>query len=140
MKRVLLLAALLAAGCGDAGDYPPVSGRVTLDGKPLAGARVLFQPDGAGKLEAGRGSLATTDADGRFALTQIGAKGAAGAKVGRHRVVVSKADREVKADDDKGGGPGGKEVVPAKYSTESTLTFDVPAGGTAGADFALTTK
>ena len=42
----VVLAGLVAvAGCGEKGKtFVPVSGVVTLDGKPLAGGNVVFQP------------------------------------------------------------------------------------------------
>ena len=70
--RTFSLAGLLAAlaGCADAGPkYAPVSGRVTLNGEPLAGVSVDFQPVAAGKdADPGPGSTGKTDKDGRFTL------------------------------------------------------------------------
>jgi hypothetical protein len=68
MKRILVLtfATTLFAiiGCGGV-KYVPVSGVVTLDGKPLANAMVLFQPIGD---QGGVGSTAKTDSEGRYKL------------------------------------------------------------------------
>jgi len=66
-KRSLFLGALLlavSAGCGGP-KVVPVSGRVTLDGNPLAGARISFEPV---KGTVDELSIATTDADGRYQL------------------------------------------------------------------------
>ena len=58
----LALALSLAAGCGRDG-VAPVSGRVTLNGQPLANVHVSFQPIAAGTdLNSGGGSYAFTDA------------------------------------------------------------------------------
>lgn len=83
--RVMSLMAIFAMipGCGP--DYPetiPVSGTVTLDGQPVAGAAVVFTP------EEGQKATGTTDASGRFELSsfQLGD----GAVPGRHRVTVAK--------------------------------------------------
>ena len=73
MTRLRLLAAggLLAAvvGCSGGPKFAPVSGVVTLDGKPYPKAVVSFQPVGTeGNPNPGRGSSAYTDENGRFVL------------------------------------------------------------------------
>ena len=79
----LLLMAVLLAGCGQSGpELAPVSGRVTLDGRPLEMADVVFQPDDARSPSYGR-----TDADGRYELGYK--RGVAGALVGGHNVSIS---------------------------------------------------
>src|SRR5215218_6090385 len=87
----LILAALLAgsAGCGGP-KAVPVSGRVTLDGEPLANAVVSFlpaAPDGT-ITAAGPGSMAVTDDRGGFALKVVPGQ-APGGLPGEHRVVVN---------------------------------------------------
>jgi hypothetical protein len=116
----------------------PVSGRVTLDGEPAANVRVSFQPLGsADNPNPGPGSVAFTDADGRYHLTVVGSK-RSGAVVGRHRVSIQSPH-----------GPGAEfpnappkpaKMIPRKYNQESTLQFEVPSGGTTSADFELTTS
>src|SRR5437870_614360 len=83
----LLTAAVVAiAGCNSAPGVAPVSGKVTLDGKPLANAHVSFQPVASGGKEpSGGGSYADTDADGNYSLLLVeGDK--SGAVVAKHRV------------------------------------------------------
>ncbi|MCA9270687.1 MAG: hypothetical protein KDA41_19530 [Planctomycetales bacterium] len=133
-------AALLAAlvGCGGE-SYPmaPVSGRVTLDGQPLAGARVGFEPRRQGESpNAGPGSYATTDADGRFELVAL--TGAKGAVVATHDVRISTVVLPAQRGEDLAVAV--PEKVPPCYNDETTLTFDVPAKGAADADFALSTS
>lgn len=138
MRRLLTAAAVaLAAGCGGGG-VAPVSGTVTLDGKPLAHATVTFEPAGGGK-EPGPGSAGTTDAAGRYVLA-LNTTGGPGAVVGPHRVRVTAYAGD--ADGDSSAPPTSgtvhrKPLVPAAYNTQSTLTFEVPAGGSSAADFAL---
>lgn len=74
--------ALALVGCG--GGPVPVEGKVTMNGKPLAGATVVFIPVSGGP-EAG----AQTDTDGDFHLTGTKAEGIA---PGEYRVTVSKKD------------------------------------------------
>src|SRR6516165_10289687 len=77
----LVLAVLLAAGCGSAGTVK-VKGIVTLDGEPLSDATVSFVPVGQG-LPAG----GITDEDGVFRLTTYRSED--GALPGEYRVTVA---------------------------------------------------
>jgi hypothetical protein len=138
--RLLLgLVLLLALGCGTGKKIVPVSGTVTLDGKPLVGATVGFQPIAPeGKMDAGPGSQAKTNNKGEFTL--MTALGENGAVVGKHRVMISLLNEQVGDSDarpPRGGWPLA-DKVPKRYNSESKETFDVPAGGTNKADFVLT--
>ncbi|HEY1380690.1 MAG TPA: hypothetical protein VGF55_28065 [Gemmataceae bacterium] len=139
MRLRFILIGLLAglAGCSGGPKIVPVSGTVRLDGKPLANALVAFNPAAPpGRIEAaGPGSMAVTDDQGHFALKIIGTDGrTVGAVVGEHRVRISTADL---ADDTGDVATRRKERVPAKYNTNTTLTFTVPPGGTDSANFDL---
>jgi hypothetical protein len=133
----MFLLSLFTAGCGsrDPYTYAPVSGRVTLNNKPLADATVSFQPVAAGTATPGTGSAAITDKDGRFTLEVVGTK-VKGAVVGMHKVRID-LPREPENDptDDR---PKKIKHLPAKYSGKDTkLEFDVPAGGSDAANFDL---
>src|SRR5262245_1998728 len=83
------LALLATWGCSNEPfSVVPVSGRVLLDGKPLADAHLTFQPVGTGSLEAGPGSYAKTNERGEFTLELVG-KNRSGAVVGKHRVNIT---------------------------------------------------
>jgi hypothetical protein len=133
MRRLILGSLLIGitflAGCGS--NSAPVSGRVTLNGKPLANARVTFQPQ-SGSETGGLGSSAITDQDGNYSLKFIG-KDSEGAMVGKHRVTIS--SRSGPEEDDSG--KTSNELVPEQYNTKSTLTFEVPSGGSKEANFDL---
>jgi|SRR5262245_41379163 hypothetical protein len=138
MRRIgclLLLAALPAAGCGKSSKIVPVSGRVTLDGRPLAEARINFQPQGDA-LEPGPGSSAQTDANGEYTLELV--TGGKGAYVGTHRVYITKFTNQPNPEDDRAR--AGPNLVPAKYNLQSELTCDVPRGGRTDANFDLFSK
>ncbi|PQO38605.1 carboxypeptidase-like regulatory domain-containing protein [Blastopirellula marina] len=110
---------VLLPGCfggGDTPDLADVSGVVTLDGKPLAEATVLFQP------LSGRPSAGTTDQDGKFRLRYTASE--TGAKIGDHKVIIRK---EV-AGKDRGGESVWKETVPDIYNQRTTLTATVEPG------------
>jgi hypothetical protein len=130
-----LLLAILAAGCGGGGGVSSakVSGTVTLNGKPLPAASVMFQPDATGN--PGAPSVGETDAEGKFTLSFP--DGTEGAVVGRHKVIVStrkmkpseaNSDIEVEV---------AEEQVPDAYRT-TPATFEVPKGGTEEAKIQLT--
>lgn len=115
--RILFVCATLVAigpGCSNtANDVPelaPVTGTVTMGGKPLEGAQVTFTPQ-TGGLSGG-----TTDATGRFELYyKADLKGAV---PGKHTIKISKMEGEAV-----------KELVPAKYNEQSTLTEEVKKEG-----------
>ena len=81
------LTVLLGAAAGCDGQRPPVavSGRVTLDGKPVEGAIVTFHLLGDDK--EGRPATGQTDRTGTFRLTT---GNEAGARPGEYKVVVIK--------------------------------------------------
>jgi hypothetical protein len=136
----LALPLALTVGCGSGGKYAPVSGRVTLNGQPLANATVSFQPIAEGSLEApAPGSTGQTNANGEFTLMSAG--GRSGAWVGKHRVRITAVAQQATTGDERpprGGWPMA-DKIPARYNQDSKEEFTVPAGGTDKADFALTT-
>ena len=82
--------ALLLAGCGAATTSPdvdlvPVTGTVTLDGKPVANATVLFNPLQGTK---GTGGYGVTDAEGKFTLKHRSEK--EGCEAGEYGVTFTK--------------------------------------------------
>jgi hypothetical protein len=136
----------MSLGCTEGKPYNTarVSGRVTLDGTPLARAWITFQPErgpNAGML-AGPEAHADTDADGRFSLTTVFKD--TGATIGRNRVTITTLRFERPPNDDGRDRPAKKiadERVPKKYFTaKSWLYFDVPARGTTEANFELTSN
>ena len=114
-----------------------MSGRVTLDGKPLANAAVQFYPFPApGSNETGPTSVGHTDENGRYTLALADGTSTAGAVVGKHKVFINVVPK-VDPNDTK---PHHYVQLPAKYNRKTTLEKEVPAGGLDSADFELTTK
>ncbi len=112
------LLALVVCGCGSSGpEIASVSGRVTMDGKPLANATVVFIP------ENGRPAGATTDADGNYVLNF--AQGRRGAIPGKNAIRISTQRDPTPGDENTKGIPGSKETIPPKYNAVSELSFDV---------------
>jgi hypothetical protein len=83
-----LAATLLALGCGGGGDFEvaPVRGVVTVDGKPLAGGRLMFAPVANGSVKAGKTGFADIQADGTYTVSTYGSED--GAVVAEHWVTV----------------------------------------------------
>lgn len=132
---------LTIAGCnGNVRPLAPVSGRITLDGKPLAGGSVVVQPVAPpGSVIAGKGSVAFCDADGRYQLETIDGK--PGAVIGEHRVRIygPRKQKSTAVDGDTRGAATG-DIVPKKYNHNSELMLTVTADGKSDADFKLTSK
>jgi hypothetical protein len=129
---LLLFGLLLVPGCGGS-RYAPVSGTVTMDGKPLANVAVSFQPVG-GELNPGAGSSGRTNERGEYTLQVIGGRGQ-GAVVGKHRVEINPTVDNPDADRN----PPPKVTIPIRYNRASTLTFEVKPGDNQ-ADFPLTSR
>ncbi len=117
------LLGLLASGCGGGPDLPPmapVSGQVTLDGKPLSVGFVQFVPEGPGEKSAppGVGNIGT---DGRYEITTAGVRGAV---VGSHKIRVEATEPRLSDDD-----PPGVSLIPLRYNNPATssLTAEVKA-------------
>lgn len=116
-------------GCGPSGpEIARVEGTVTMDGKPVAGAMVLFVPIG------GRPSGAETDANGRYVL-EFGSAGRKGAIPGMNRVEINTA--RLAYEKDGKNFPAVKESIPAQYNRHTNLEFNVEKGKKNTADFAL---
>jgi hypothetical protein len=82
----LILILGTAAGCEGQRALVPVSGTVTLDGKPVEGATVTFHLLGDDK--EGRPATGQTDKTGTFRLTT---GNELGARPGEHKVVIVKS-------------------------------------------------
>jgi hypothetical protein len=137
---VCAAAAVLAAGC-NSGPYEtaPVSGRVTLNGQPVAGVAVMFQPIAPeGNPNPGPGSYGVTDAEGRYSLKLIG-KETSGAVVGKHKVRIEVYTEPGDSSDDRPQKrPKPTVQIPRKYNqAEAILEFEVTAKGSDNADFDL---
>jgi hypothetical protein len=139
--RGLLLAAVLLTGCQGERNIAKVSGRVTLDGEPVAEVLVHFQPELAAaaqhKATDAIDSSGITNAQGQYELRLADGSHTPGALVGKHIVRVS--DRRATSDEDAGPSKAPPARFPARYS-DGTQTFEVPAQGTDQANFELKSK
>lgn len=131
----LAMIAVMALCLGCAQESGPelgyVEGNVTLDGKPLDGAEVSFEPSDS------RPSVAFTDDSGHYVLKFTGARN--GATVGTHTVRIVSARG---SSGGEGDGPlvkARRELLPPKYHEKSTLVAEVKSGNNT-IDFELESK
>ncbi len=143
---------LCATGCGSAGDYHPVTGKVTLDGQPLADARVVFTPTD----ETGQSAFGKTDASGTYSMISGTNKGVT---PGSYKVSVTSSPPEstetvdpaavassgeeyekmLQNYDSAPKAPRFKDPIPSEYNSQTTLTCNVESG-TNTYDIAIETK
>jgi hypothetical protein len=142
MPRISALLALAVVGCGGSGfKLAPVSGRVTVEGQPVVGASVTFEPVGSkDNTDPGPGAVGLTDAEGRFTLATV-PDNRKGAVVGPCRVRIKVIERGNEAanpwEDPVIKSKRTTKHLPLKYNDQTDLKFDVPANGTTEADFKL---
>jgi len=112
LRLVLLLAIALCLGCTSGSNVPNlglVEGIVTLDGKPLANAFVVFNP------VKGKRSTGQTDAQGHYFLIYL--RETKGAIVGNHSVsILTQSEFNP------------EELVPPVYNHRTILSADVEVG------------
>lgn len=83
---------LALTGCGGSGiGTVPATGQILVDGQPMEGVMVIFNPT----TEGGRAASGRTDAEGNFVLTTV--ENGDGALPGSYQVAVSKHEN---AEDD----------------------------------------
>lgn len=145
MSRLTITAGLCAVlavvtGCSGGPSYAPVTGVITVDGKPYGNAVVSFQPIATeGNPNPGRGSSAYTDENGRFVLKRQ-EDGRDGAVVGKHLVRIMTKGNDVVGQEGTGSDDGTptdrpRDPIPPEWNANSDKEFEVPPGGTDKANF-----
>jgi hypothetical protein len=130
---------VLLGGCGSEGKLAPVSGTVTLNGKPTAGIAVTLQPMATEENNTpGPSAFGVTDSNGRYTTTIVGPEKRAGATVGKNQVRFNAYIDPADILEDGSLKKKPNVQVPARYWSESKIEFDVPPKGTSSADFQLT--
>lgn len=126
-------------GCGPGYKVAPVSGKVTVKGKPLAEAVVQFIPESGTK---GSGGVGQSDADGHYALK--GPKGELGVAPGEYKIRVSRLagpdGKTLARGETEAENPGYRETIPPPWGGgHPTKSVDVPSDG-ATIDIAIDSK
>ncbi|QDV27763.1 carboxypeptidase-like regulatory domain-containing protein [Aureliella helgolandensis] len=149
MRTAFVAASLLAlfTGCGDGLGVSPVTGTISLDGKPIAGATITFQP-----IEGGTGmpAVGRSDDSGTYTVTDMRAEEiGSGAAAGEYKVgvmwyepgstdtIAAEGSSDSTADARKA--VGDKSLLPMAYQNANTsgLTASVKAGDPNIFDFDL---
>ncbi|WP_406696772.1 carboxypeptidase-like regulatory domain-containing protein [Singulisphaera sp. Ch08] len=130
---------LIAMGCGSRDELPrePLSGTVTLAGKPVTSGSITFMPSDSNS--PGTGATAQI-LDGAYDVPKV-----SGLIPGTYRVTISQIEEGSKqaaanAQPGDGDAPLMKELIPAKYNTKSTLQAEVVKDGKNVFDFSLDAK
>ena len=130
---ILVTVGIVLTGCSNssrARTYP-VTGTVTLQGKPVAGAAITFVPTG----NEGEAASAITDSNGKYALTTW--RAGDGARPGEYRVKISKQEQQTVDPskmvknlsieeeqkiyvESKKPRPPTKSLIPSKYQDDQT--------------------
>lgn len=107
----------------------PVSGIVTLDGKPLEGASVTFRPVGS---TPGSGAFGACGPDGRYELKSARTQ-EVGTAVGEYRVTINKLSDDAPVSGDRPAATDETtiDLLPARYSSYdgTELKASVPPDG-----------
>ena len=113
-------AALACIGCGSADDnleLVPVTGKVTYQGRPLAGAKLMFIPTDK---EMAERPAAEVDAEGAYELL---CNEQAGAPPGKYEVVVMAFKPVVETDPNYDSEARPPSLIPEKYNNPKTSGF-----------------
>ncbi|MDR3198989.1 MAG: hypothetical protein LBU34_14075 [Planctomycetaceae bacterium] len=132
LKNVVLFfvcCTLLIAGCTKRDSVVPVSGKVILQGKPIADCNITFQPTTKNPIVAASG---LTDTEGNFSLETIESPRRKGAVSGEYHVKFFWRDP---AFDETKPKPAPYQI-PAKYQQEG-IVFTVPNKGKTDVVFEL---
>ncbi len=140
MKLFLICSAIslvvVVTGCGLEYKLVPVSGTISLDGKPLPDALILTQPIGsADNTTPGPGSFARTDAEGRFTM-ELHSDDRKGAVPGECTVKIKEVGEKKASSDDSVSRGEVRSRIPLDYF-EGLIQYTIPEGGTDSMDFDL---
>lgn len=107
LSLLLFLIWSTVVGCNNNPEVAPVSGIVMMDGKPLPGGRIMFEPIAVGEEKlVGKSAFSSIAEDGTFTLSTYGEHD--GAIVGSHHPVVF-GDRQ---EEDRNLNPKGIKTGP----------------------------
>ncbi|MDZ4683545.1 MAG: carboxypeptidase-like regulatory domain-containing protein [Planctomycetaceae bacterium] len=131
-RGMVVVAAVIAIGCGrgDGLKRAPITGVLTVDGAPVAGASLQFFPKGG---TPGDGALGVSDANGKFEVISS-RRGDTGIPPGEYAVMVSLlADPDgtpLSAEATQADHPFAQETVPPPYSgADSPLKVTITEQG-----------
>lgn len=125
MRGILLLLVLVSlvafTGCSSSPRLVPVTGKVTVGGKPAEGAVVMFHPEDATQTT----SSATATADGTLSPSTNAVPGLI---VGKYKVTVTYPDPTKKPTPAQlmmGTADAGPDLLKGKYGSKATTTLSI---------------
>jgi hypothetical protein len=119
-------------GCSCRPATAPVSGQITLEGRPIGPGTISFLPDKSKGTE-GLAATGKFGPDGKYALTTY--EEGDGAVVGHHRVQIESRPEGADAGDEAAASQPG--TIPLRYAADSGLTAEVPPEGNNALNFDL---
>ena len=126
LRASLITCLTVVAFAGCSSDLPPLApltGTITLDGKPFANGSLMFSP-----VAGGRPSVAETNAQGEFeALYQLGIPGAI---IGKHSVMFEAGGSDEPLSEEDEMNLHKKNPGPPKNFKISPTEVEVQKGGT----------
>lgn len=118
---IAVLACSLLAGCSTGPKLIPVTGSVTVKGKPAEGATILFHPEDTAQVTAS----GVTEADGSFSLLSAMQPGVL---AGKYKVTVTWPDptkQPTEAQIMMGTAEPGPDLLKGKYASRDVTTLSV---------------
>jgi hypothetical protein len=128
MASTLVATSVLLAGCGKSIEQPtvPVTGIVEFDGKPLAGAMLVFHAVDTSKFKWKELPQAFTAADGTFSVHTYASND--GAPAGDYDVGIAMIAPTQDEGEDQQRRVKGATVIPKKYADHTTSGIRVTVG------------
>lgn len=126
LKAILIicLSVVSFAGCGsDLPPLAPLTGTITLDGKPFANGSLMFSP-----LDGGRPSVAETNEQGEFKAMYL--LDVPGAMIGKHKVMFEAGGSDEPLSEEEEMNLHKKNPGPPKNFKISPTEVEVQEGGT----------
>ena len=136
LSGMALILAVIGCGGPSLPNAVSVSGTVSYQNKPVAGAQVVLNNTD----EKGKPASGVTDAQGNFWVqTYVDGVQVKGAMPGSYKVTVTKTEQSTMSSEEMmkassgSNAVGPKQLLPKKYSspTTTTLTAEVKKGGSA---------
>jgi hypothetical protein len=132
----LVALAIFGTGCKGNSERVPISGRVTMDGKPIEAGSINFEPiDKKGQSTGAvivNGEYQITGKNSPIPGTKV-VRISAGRKTGRRIPAGEPSPPDAMVDEIK-------QYIPAIYNSQSTLTCEVPSQGSKQIDFDLKSR
>ena len=133
----MMVAVSACDGSADGLPREPVSGTVTLDGEPLAAGAIQFFPKQAGGVAVSGGS---TVEDGQFSISREYGLVPGSYKVAINASESSNGDSKKKGQKSRKKSTSTKDIIPAKYNSETTLTAEIEKGCSSRLKYDLQSK